>query len=119
MKFRHVTISVKDLEESLKFYRDLLNLPVNRRFSSGADSEIAFLGIGETEVELIYNGSKKDIAIGQDISIGFEVPSIEDMMTFLQQNGYSISDVWQPNPSTKFFFVNDPNGVRVQFIEHA
>ena len=119
MKFCHVTISVKNLEESLKFYRDLLSLPVNRRFSTGANSEIAFLGIGETEVELICSGDKKDISVGQDISIGFEVPSIENMMGFLQQNGFSASEVSQPNPSTKFFFVNDPDGVRVQFIEHA
>ena len=119
MKFCHVTISVKNLEESLTFYHDLLGLPINRRFSTGADSEIAFLGIGETEVELIYSSGKESISVGQDISIGFEVPSVEEIMVFLQKNNFFTSEVIQPNPSTKFFFVNDPNGVRVQFIEHT
>ncbi|MDD5601014.1 MAG: VOC family protein, partial [Actinomycetota bacterium] len=32
MKFCWTTIMVNDLEESLKFYQEIIGLPVNRRF---------------------------------------------------------------------------------------
>lgn len=117
MKFCHVTISVRNLEESLKFYRDIVGLSVNRRFPAGPNTEIVFLGNGETEIELICDQAHMDILIGQDISLGFEVASVQETMEFLRQKGIVPGEVLQPNPHTKFFFVSDPDGVKIQFIE--
>ena len=58
MKFNWCTITVKDMEASLAFYRDIVGLPVSRRFSDRPDSEICFLGDGETQVELICEASR-------------------------------------------------------------
>jgi lactoylglutathione lyase len=81
--------------------------------------EIAFMGEGETKVELIYNGKSKDISIGEDISLGFEVDSAEEMMTAVKEKGVEIhSGPFQPNPHVKFFFVLDPNGLKIQFVEN-
>ena len=41
MEFAHVTISVKNLDESLEFYQNVIGLPIKRRFSSG-ESELVF-----------------------------------------------------------------------------
>ena len=80
--------------------------------------EIAFLGQGETLVELIHDSSNEDIAIGSHISIGFAVDSLDDTMVFVKDKGVEIkSGPFQPNPNTRFFFVDDPNGLKVQFIE--
>ena len=117
MKFSHVTISVRNLDESLEFYKSVIGLPVNRRFSAG-DSEIAFLGNGETEIELICNKSHSDVLIGQDISLGFTVASLQEISSRLIQMGIEPGEVLQPNPQVMFFFIADPNGVRVQFVEH-
>lgn len=119
MKFAHVTIMVKDLEESLMFYQEIVNLPLVNRFPAGPGVEIVFLGEGETLVELIYNENNKDVSFTQDISLGFSVESIEDMMSYVQEKGLTIhSGPFQPNPNTKFFYVLDPNGVKIQFIQH-
>ncbi len=46
MKFCWCTITVKDMEESLKFYQEVVGLKLNRRFEAGPGVEIAFLGDG-------------------------------------------------------------------------
>ncbi|MFA5524902.1 MAG: VOC family protein [Tissierellales bacterium] len=118
MKFCWCTISVKNMEESLKFYKEIVGLKESRRFQAGPGSEIVFLGEGETQIELIHNENKEEVNIGLDISLGFEVDSLDEMMKFAKEKGLDIhSGPFQPNPHTKFFFVLDPNGLRIQFIE--
>jgi len=106
------------MEESLKFYQEIVGLEVNRRFPAGPGREIAFLGDGETKVELIYNEEQKEVTIGEDIFLGFTVDSVDEMMVFVQEKGLAIhSGPFQPNPHTKFFFVKDPNGLKISFVE--
>lgn len=117
MRFCWSTITVKDMEESLKFYQEIVGLPLEKRFKAGPGVEIAFLGDGETKIELIHNEQIKDISFGQNISLGFEVDSVDEMMKTLKEKGIEIhSGPFQPNPHTKFFFVLDPNGLKIQFV---
>ena len=119
MKFCWTTISVNDLEESLKFYQEVVGLKIDRRFKTGPDGEIAFLGDGETKVELMFNGANDKADIGQDISLGFEVSSVDEMMDLVKKKGIPVhSGPFQPNPHIKFFFVEDPNGLKIQFVEN-
>ncbi|NLT94928.1 MAG: VOC family protein [Clostridia bacterium] len=118
MKFCWCTITVKDMEESLKFYQEIVGLKVERRFNPGPGMEIVFLGDGETKVELISNEQVKDVSFGPNISLGFEVDSLDEMMNFIKEKGIEIhSGPFQPNPNTRFFFVLDPNGLKIQFVE--
>lgn len=108
---------VTDLEKSIAFYRDIVGLPVNRRFVAGPGSEIAFLGDGETQVELIERIGPAS-AVGNAISLGFAVDSLDDAMAFVKKHGIEIeSGPFQPNDHIKFFYVLDPDGVRVQFSQ--
>jgi len=118
MKFCWSTIMVKDMEESLKFYKEIVGLKENRRYQAGPGVEIAFLGEGDAQIELIYNENNKEINIGSDISLGFEVSSIEETMSFVKEKGFDIhSGPFQPNPHIKYIFVLDPNGLKIQFVE--
>lgn len=117
MRFVHVTISVKNMKESLKFYQEIVGLSVTTRLSIDT-GEIVFLGGGQTKIELIYNEQIKDISFGENISLGFAVESLDETMKFIQEKGIEIhSGPIQPNPSTRFFYVLDPNGVKIQFVE--
>lgn len=118
MKFCWSTLNVKNMEESLKFYEEVVGLTLDQRFQAGPGKEIAFLGDGETKIELIHNADNGDIDIGKDISWGFKVNSLDEMVHFITEKGIAIEDgPYQPNPNTKFFYVLDPNGLRIQFVE--
>jgi len=119
MKFCWSTIKVKNLEESLKFYKEIVGLTLSNRFSAGMGKEIAFLGDGETKIELICDESLKDINYSEYISLGFEVKSVDDMMNLIKEKGINMhSGPFEPNPHTRFFYVLDPDGLKIQFVEN-
>ena len=119
MKFCWATLTINNLEESLKFYQEIVGLQVNRRFNAGPDLEIVFLGVGETKLELLFDKKSRKVNIGQDISLGFEVESVDKMLTQLKEKGIKIhSGPFQPNPNIKFFYLLDPNGLKVQMVEN-
>ncbi|HMM31747.1 MAG TPA: VOC family protein, partial [Clostridia bacterium] len=71
MRFCWSTISVKDMEESLDFYTNVIGLSLNERRHAGPMRELAFLG-GETQVELICDESATGYKKIEGISLGFE-----------------------------------------------
>ena len=106
------------MKESLEFYKEIVGLKENRRFQAGPGVEITFLGEGETQIELICDEKRKEINIGLDISLGFQVSSIDEMMVFVKEKGRDIYEgPFQPNPHMKYFYVLDPNRLKIQFIE--
>ena len=118
MKFCWTTIAVRDMESSLRFYRDIAGLVPTRRMKPSEEQEIAFLGTGETLVELIWNAQKGPIQTGQDISMGFEAPSLETLMETFRKLGIPLhSGPFQPNPGIRFLYILDPDGHKLQFVE--
>lgn len=119
MNFCWVTLSVRDMEESLQFYQDIIGLTIDRRIKPNPDMEIIFLGSGETKVELIYNKNADNISFGKDISIGFVVDSVDKIIEILEHKNIPIhSGPFQPNPGIKFVYILDPNGVKIQLVEN-
>lgn len=118
MRFCWCTLTVKDMESSVRFYRDIIGLPLDRRFPAGPGVEIAFLGAGETKVELICGPDRPDPR-GDGVSLGFEVSSLDEAISDLKNKGLQVdSGPFQPNPNIKFFYVKDPDGYKVQFVEN-
>jgi len=118
MNFCWCTITVDNMDHSLKFYQEIVGLSISKRFTAGA-VEISFLGEGETKVELICNPNHKAAGNAEGISLGFEVKSVDEMIKVLKEKGLEVeSGPFQPNPHIKFFHVKDPNGVSIQFVEN-
>lgn len=119
MKFLWTTIHVTNLDQSIAFYENIVKLPLKSRFQADQHTEIAFLGEGDTQVELIQNDQIENITIGKDISLGFEVESVSGMKRFLEEEEHVNAEieVIQPSDQMKFFFIEDPDGVKVQFVE--
>lgn len=119
MNLSWVTLTVRDLDESIRFYTDIVGLKVEVRRPAGPDMELAFLGDGETKLELITDKTVHEFSIGASISLGFQVDSLDETMAGLKEKGIILhSGPFQPAPHIKFFFITDPNGLKIQFLEH-
>ena len=123
MKFLWTSIHVKNLEESIAFYTDLVGLHVTNRFPAGPDMEIAFLGNGtdnETLVEFLADSNTSNVTYGDDISIGFAVDSVDTMLDTVKQKNIPVHAGPIETPSgSRFFTIKDPNGLTVQFFQQA
>ena len=110
---------VRDLEESVKFYTEIIGLEVFSQFSTGNGLKIAFLGRGETKVELISDDQERISTYDEDISWGFEVESLDTTLSFIRDQGIEIcAGPFQPTPFTRYFFIEDPNGFTIQIVEN-
>lgn len=112
MKFLWTTLYVNDLDRSLSFYRDFLKLPLLRRME--APMKIAFLGEGDTAIELIEGAA----CPAESISLGFAVSDLEDLHASLQDK-HALSEIIRPNAQVGFFFLTDPDGYRIQLVEQS
>ncbi len=120
MKYCWTTFYVRDMEKSLEFYRGLVGLKLQRRNSPAPGMEIAFLGEGETKLELILSADKDEPVYGKDISLGFEVSSLDAIQTVLEEKGIPLfGGPFEPMPGVRFLYVLDPDGVKIQFVESA
>ena len=120
MNFCWVTFNVRNMEESLKFYQEIIGLKISERFNVGEYMEIAMLGeTNGPKVELIYNKNQNVSARSEGISIGFEVKSLDEAMELLKSKSIPIKR-WpvSPLPSSRFFFIDEPNGIEVQIVQH-
>jgi len=120
MKFCWTTLHVKNLDASIKFYTELVGLSLNRRFKPNDHMELAFLGSEPTELELIEDTQAPKQPV-DGISIGFLVDGkLEPLMTTLKEHGFTqLSEIFTPNPVMRFFYVKDPDGFSVQFVEDS
>lgn len=107
------------MEESLKFYREIAGLSLNKRYTSESGKDISFLGDGETKLELISDPNFKAFSECQSISFGFEVESIEEKIKLIKEKGLEVhKGPVQPNEKIRYFYVKDPDGINIQFVEN-
>jgi len=117
MRFLWTTLSVSDFDKSLRFYQEVVGLPLKRRMDPPG-MKIAFLGEGETALELIYDSKEPQVDLRSPVSLGFKVASLKATQAELVAKGIKIdAGPFQPNPAIQFFFVRDPDGMNVQFVE--
>ena len=120
MKFLWTTIHVKNLDESIAFYSNLVGLKVMRRFPAGPGMELAFMGNGvkdETLVELLADRNNSAVDYGEFISIGFAVDSVDVMLDTVKNKNIPVHIGPVETPAMRYFCIKDPNGLNVQFFQ--
>ena len=118
MKFHHISLRVKDFEASLNFYTTLTKLHVAKQFSANGGN-VAYLenAAGETEIELIAMPESQTFE-GKGMFLCFATDDLEAAHTYAVEAGMNPSPIRNPEPTAKYFYVYDPDGVSVQLREY-
>jgi len=123
--YLHTMIRVKDLDESVKFYTELLGMKELRR-NDVPDGKytLAFVGYGDekahTVLELTYNYGVSEYELGTAFGhLALGVPDIYGTCERLRKAGAKIAR--EPGPvkfgTTVIAFIEDPNGYKIELIE--
>ena len=124
MRILHTMIRVVDLEKSINFYTDILQMKLLRK-KDYPDGEftLAFVGYGnesdESVIELTHNWNTKSYEIGNAFGhIAIEVDDVYRACEAMKKNGGKvIRDAGPMNSGTTIIaFIEDPDGYQIELI---
>ena len=124
MKYVHTCYRVLDLDRSLDFYINKLGLELTRKIPIGDEATNAFLAVpgdSEPRLELTLNHDREEpYTLGEGYShVAFVVEDLDDLAERLEEAG-GVDFESKPHAigsGTRIFFVKDPDGYRIEFIE--
>ncbi|WP_042662004.1 VOC family protein [Haloferax sp. ATB1] len=131
----HVGLTVSDLDSTLAFYRDALDLPVVSRFEvggeefatavsvDGASARFAHLDGGDVRVELVEYDP-----VGADTDeptlnrpgathLGLSVEDVDAAVADLPADAETLSEPQTTESGTRIAFVRDPEGNLVELLD--
>ena len=120
IKYLHSMVRVKNIEESKKFYCDLLGLKeIKRKESEGGKFTIVFLAAPNQEdiaLELTYNWNTDEIySEGRNFGhLAFEVSDIYEICIRLQKAGVIIN---RPPRDGRMAFVRSPDNISIELLQ--
>jgi len=121
-------VRVRNLEQSLAFYRLLGMHELRRRDVPEGRYTLVFIGFGDNaqgqaEIELTYNWGQDD---GYDVGTGFGhfaigVPDVAALVERVREGGGKVTREAGPVKfgTTVIAFVEDPDGYKIELIERA
>ncbi len=116
-QFNHFNFNILDLDRSLKFYEEALDLkPVREKNASDGSFKLVFLGDGATDfqLELTYLVDRTEpYDLGeQEFHLAFSVPDMEAAHARHEKMGCICFE----NPSMGIYFIEDPDGYWIEII---
>ena len=125
MRLLHTMLRVNDLEESLRFYCDVLGMRLLRRKDyPGGRFTLAFVGYGpeeeQTVLELTHNWDTHAYQICNAFGhVALGVEDVHRAVDALRAKGAKV--VREPGPmqhgGSHIAFLEDPNGYRVELVQ--
>jgi lactoylglutathione lyase len=124
MRFLHTSITVKNMDESLRFYTEVLGLEFERRRPIPENrAEIAFVRdpVSGARVELTHWDGKDQLDPGEQLDhLAFEVSDLDAALAQARGQGAKVAkEPYQlKGGSSRIAFLLDPNDVWIELIEH-
>ena len=112
---------VNNLDETIRFYRDVLGLEVSERHQSPRGSQLAFLRVpnSDEEIELCAYPASGRVEVPEDlVHLAFEVDDLDRTIAALAAKGVKITD--GPTTSSsggRFCFIDAPDKYEIELIE--
>ena len=120
LKYLHTMVRVKNIEESKKFYCDLLGLKeIKRKESEEGKFTLVFLAApnqDDVALELTYNWNNNEIySEGRNFGhLAFEVSDIYEICIRLQKAGVIIN---RPPRDGRMAFVRSPDNISIELLQ--
>ncbi|MGI6722003.1 MAG: VOC family protein [Anaerovoracaceae bacterium] len=111
---KYTTLNVKNLEESVSFYRDTLGFKEGYHVDLDNGCRITIMDSEIGSVELIEG---TDNPIGM-YSIGTDVDDLDEVLDHLAKRGIQPFTPVVETTVGHMTFIKDPNGVNICLIEH-
>ena len=126
MRMLHTMLRVGNLEQSLQFHCDVLGMTLlrQREYPTG-EFTLAFVGYGDESqqavIELTYNWGVEQYELGNAFGhVAIGVDDIYATCDKIKAKGGKVTR--EPGPmkhgSTVIAFVEDPNGYKIELIQH-
>lgn len=120
-KLLHTRMRVSDLDQTIRFYTDVLGLEVLERKTSPRGSQLAFLKVPNSEelIELTSFPPSGPVTVQEDlVHLAFQVENLDDTIALLNTKGIKITDgPTKTSSGSRFIFINAPDGYEVELIE--
>lgn len=120
-KLLHTRMRVNDLDQTIRFYTDVLGLEVVERKTSPRGSMLAFLKVPNSEelIELTSFPPSGPVSVQQDlVHLAFQVENLEDTIASLNAKEVKVTDgPTQTSSGSRFIFIDAPDGYEVELIE--
>ena len=119
MKYLHAMVRVRDLDASLRFYRDALGLVETRRndYPQGKFTLVYLAAPAnpDVEVELTYNYDDEDYGGARNFGhLAFAVDDIYATCARLQAHGVTIA---RPPRDGRMAFVRSPDAISIELLQ--
>jgi lactoylglutathione lyase len=119
MKYLHTMVRVTDLEQSLRFYRDILGLRETRRIENEKGRfTLVFLappGQEDAPVELTYNWDPEEYTGGRNFGhLAYAVDDIYEFCERAQKAGVTIN---RPPRDGHMAFIRSPDNISVEILQ--
>ncbi len=122
-KLLHTRMRVNDLERTVKFYEQALELKVARRSVSPRGAQIVFLATpnSDEEIEICQLPNSPSVQVQPDLMhLAFEVDDLKAFAAKLERKGFKLSDGPTPTSSGSVIaFIDAPEGYEVELIQKA
>lgn len=117
IQFNHFNFNVLDLEKSLKFYKDTLELePVREKVASDDSFKLVFLGDKKSDftLELTWLRDRKEpYNLGEcEFHLAFQADNFDD----IHQKHKEMGVICYENEAMGIYFISDPDGYWIEII---
>lgn len=117
--FGHIGIPVVDLEESKRFYTEILECKIVKEYDY-PEMTLVFLDGGGTYIELIYKKNEEKAKSENPSPIdhlAFKVPSLDPLLEKLKENNIEVLREPKIVGKARIAFFRGPNNERFEFVE--
>jgi lactoylglutathione lyase len=120
-KLLHTRMRVSDIDQTIRFYTDVLGLEVVERKTSPRGSHLAFLKVPNSEelIELASFPPSGPVRVQEDlVHLAFQVENLDKTIAELKTKGVVITDGPTVTSSgSRFIFIDAPDGYEIELIE--